>query len=54
MLSFNNTNAYLLKLCLVFTFNQNVSTLEHHHEKEEEEATSRPKSILKLTETLLF
>lgn len=52
LLSFNNTNVYLLRFCLIFTFNQNVSPLEHHHEKEE--AQSRPKSILKLTETLLF
>lgn len=53
LLSFNNTNVYLLKFCLIVTFNQNVSLLEHHQE-EEEEAQSRPKSNLKLMETLLF
>lgn len=52
LLSFNNTNVYLLKFPLIFTFNQNLSLLEHH--QEEEEAQTRPKSNLKLMETLLF
>lgn len=46
LLSINNTIAYLLKFCLIFRFNQNVSPLEHDHVKEE--AQSRPKIQFKI------